>query len=69
MLFLHVVGTVLDHRSGCAVAAHITGDHEEAKRQCAEAGTNAAGDVLGLVTGGAGKVATTAAKLGGKAAI
>ena len=63
MLFLHVVGTVLDYHSGCTMAAHV------AEHQCAEAGMNAAGDALGLVTGGAGKVATTAAKLGGKAAI
>ena len=34
----------------------------------AEAGMNAAGDALGLVTG-AGKVATTAANVGAKAAI
>ena len=62
-----VVGTV--YRAGNAVAAHVTGDHEEANRQWAEAGMNAAGDALGLVTGGAGKVATTAAKVGAKAAV
>ena len=61
-----VVGTV--YRAGNAVASHIAGDHEEAQRQWTEAGINAAGDALGLVTGGAGKVATTAAKIGAKAA-
>ena len=60
-----VVGTA--YRTGAAVAAHVTGDHEEAQRQWTEAGMNAAGDALGLVTGGAGKVATTAAKVGVKA--
>ena len=57
------------YRTGRAVAAHVTGDHEEANRQWAEAGMNAAGDALGLVTGGAGKVATTAARVGTKAAV
>ena len=62
-----IVGTA--YRTGCAVTAHVTGDHEEAGRQWAEAGMNAAGDALGLVTGGAGKVASTAAKVGAKAAV
>lgn len=57
------VGTA--YRATRAVAAHVTGDHDEASRQWAEAGTNAAGDALGLVTGGAGKVAM----VGGKAAV
>ena len=38
-------------------------------RQWAEAGMNVAGDALELVTGGAGKVETTATKVGAKAAI
>ena len=62
-----VVGTV--YHAGNAVAAHVTGDHEEANHQWAEAGMNVAGDALGLVTGGAGKVATMAAKVGAKAAV
>lgn len=62
-----VVGTA--YRTGRAVTAHVTGDHEEAGRQWSEAGMNAAGDALGLVTGGAGKVATTAARVGTKAAV
>ena len=62
-----VVGVA--YRTGAAVTAHVTGDHEEAQRQWTEAGMNAAGDALGLVTGGAGKVATTAAKVGAKAVV
>ena len=66
-----VVGT--GYRSARAVAAHMTGDHETASQQWAEAGMNLAGDAAGLVTGGAGKVAATAAKAavkhGAKAAI
>lgn len=61
------VGTV--YRTGRAIAAHATGDHDEASRQWTEAGMNAAGDALGLVTGGAGKVATTAAKVGAKTVV
>ena len=56
------VGTV--YRSGKAVVNHIQGDHEAAQREWAEAGANAAGDAIGLVTGGAGKVASVAAKTG-----
>ena len=63
-----VVGTA--YRTGAAIAAHATGDHEAAQQQWAEAGMNAAGDALGLVTGGAGKMAAvgarTAAKVGGQ---
>ena len=55
-----VVGTA--YRTVNAVAAHVVGDHERAKEQWAEAGMNLAGDALGLVTGGAGKVASVAAK-------
>ena len=64
-----LVGTV--YCAGNAVAAHIAGDHEEANHQWAEAGMNVtvADDALGLVTGGAGKVETTAIKVGAKAAI
>ena len=66
-----VVGT--GYRSARAVAAHMAGDHEGASQQWAEAGMNLAGDAAGLVTGGAGKVAATAAKAavkhGAKAAI
>lgn len=59
-----VVGT--GYRTVNAVAAHISGDHEKALEQWAEAGMNLAGDALGLVTGGAAKVASTAAKVGVK---
>ncbi len=62
-----VVGT--GYRTVNAIAAHISGDHEKAKEQWAEAGMNLAGDALGLVTGGAGKVASTAAKVGAKTAL
>ena len=61
-----VVGTV--YRAGNAVAAHIAGDHKEANRHWVEAGMDVAGIALGLVTGGAGKVETTATKVGAKAA-
>ena len=61
-----VVGT--GYRTVRAIAAHASGDHEEAQQQWAEAGMNLAGDALGLVTGGAGKVASTAAKAGAKTA-
>ena len=59
-----IVGT--GYRTVNAIAAHISGDHEEAQKQWTEAGMNLAGDALGLVTGGAGKVAATAAKAGVK---
>ena len=62
-----VVGT--GYRTVKAVAAHVSGDHEEAKKQWADAGMNLAGDALGLVTGGAGKIASTAAKVGAKTAL
>lgn len=48
------VGTV--YRTTKAVSAHASGNHEEAKRQWTEAGINLAGDALGVVTGGAGKI-------------
>ena len=48
------VGTV--YRTSKAVSAHVSGDHDEAKRQWTEAGINLAGDALGMVTGGAGKI-------------
>ena len=57
------------YRTVMAVSAHVSGDHEEAKSQWAEAGMNLAGDALGLVTGGAGKVASTAARVGAKTAL
>ena len=60
-----VAGAV--YRAGAAVAAHASGDHEEAQKQWAEAGMNAAGDALGLVTGGAGKVAAVGARAAVKA--
>ena len=63
---IRVVGT--GYRTVRAIAAHASGDHEEAQQQWAEAGMNLAGDALGLVTGGAGKVASTAAKAGAKTA-
>ena len=62
-----VVGT--GYRAVRAVAAELAGDHETAKQQWAEAGMNLAGDALGLVTGGAGKVASTAAETAAKVAI
>ena len=62
-----VVGT--GYRSVRAVAAHLTGDHEAAQEQWAEAGMNLAGDAIGLVTGGAGKVAATAAKAAAKVVV
>ena len=62
-----LVGTT--YRTGRAIAAHVSGDHEEAGRQWTDAGMNLAGDALGVVTGGAGKVATTAAKVGAKTAV
>ena len=62
-----VVGT--GYRTVNAVSAHISGNHDEAQKQWAEAGMNLAGDALGLVTGGAGKVATTAARAGAKTAL
>ena len=62
-----VVGT--GYRTVQAIAAHIEGDHEKAKQQWADAGMNLAGDALSLVTGGAGKVASVAAKTGVKTAI
>ena len=61
-----VVGT--GYRTARAVTAHLTGDHEEAQQQWAEAGMNLAGDAIGVFTGGAGKVATAAAKAGAQAA-
>ena len=60
-----VVGTV--YHAGNAVAAHIAGDHKEANHHWVEAGMDVAGDALGLVTGGTGKVETTATKFGAKA--
>ena len=48
------IGTV--YRTSKAVSAHVSGDHDEAKRQWTEAGINLAGDGLGMVTGGAGKM-------------
>lgn len=48
------VGTV--YRTSKAVSAHVSGDHDEAKRQWTEAGINLAGDALGMVTAGAGKM-------------
>lgn len=62
-----VVGT--GYRATKAVVAHASGDHDAAQREWVEAGTNLAGDALGLVTGGAGKVAGVAAKTGAKAAV
>ena len=59
-----LVGT--GYRTVRAIAAHVDGDHEKATKQWGEAGMNLAGDALGLVTGGAGKVASTAAKAGAK---
>ena len=64
--FIPIVGTV--YRSGKAIANHAMGDHEEAQKQWVEAGMNAAGDALGLVTGGTGKVAANAARVGVKVA-
>ncbi len=52
-----------------AIVAHVEGDHERAQREWGEAGANFAGDLLGLATGGAGKVAFAAAKAGGKAIV
>ena len=61
-----VVGTV--YCAGNAVAAHVADDHKEANCHWVEAGMDVAGIALGLVTGGAGKVETTATKVGAKAA-
>ena len=61
-----VVGTV--YRACNAVAAHIAGDHKEVNRHWVEAGMDVAGIAPGLVTGGAGKVETTATRVGAKAA-
>ena len=47
----------------------MTGDHERAQKEWANAGMNIAGDALGLVTGGAGKVATVAARTGVRVAV
>lgn len=62
-----LVGT--GYRTVNAIAAHIGGDHEEAQRQWAEAGMNLASDGLGLLTGGVGKVAGVAARVGAKTAL
>ena len=62
-----VVGT--GYRTVNAVAAHIGGGHKKAKEQWAEAGMNLSTDALGLVTGGAGKVTSTAVKAGAKTAL
>ena len=62
-----VVGT--GYRTVNALGAHLQGDHERAQQEWGEAGMNLAGDALGLVTGGAGKVAATATRVGVKTAI
>lgn len=62
-----VVGVT--YRTGTAITAHVRGDHEEAQKQWTDAGINLAGDVIGFATGGVGKVATTAAKIGAKTAV
>lgn len=65
----YVPGVGTAYRTVNAVAAHARGDHNEASRQWREAGMNAAGDALGLATGGAGKVAMSATRFGTKAAV
>ena len=62
-----VVGAT--YRTVNAITAHVTGDHERAQEEWANAGINIAGDALGLVTGGAGKVATVAARTGARVAV
>ena len=62
-----VVGTA--YRAGNAISAQMSGNHKEAQKQWGEAGMNLAGDALGLVTGGAGKVAATAGRAAVKTAV
>ena len=62
-----VVGAT--YRTVNAINAHVAGDHERAQEEWTNAGINIAGDALGLVTGGAGKVAIVAARTGVKVAV
>ena len=59
-----VFGT--EYRAVQAVSAHIQGDHEGAQQKWTEAGLNLAGDALGFVSGGVGKVAAVVIKEGAK---
>jgi len=58
--FVPIIGTGV--RATAATGSHAMGDHQYARSQWGEAAMNAAGDAVGMVTGGTGKVAMAGAK-------